>query len=160
MTRPNIKNEKVKKQFFKWLKESKGYSDSTVNSIERAILIYEDFTKKADFATYKPDKAIEFKKWLHKREYKGKTISTSTYCDYLRHISKFFLWLSWQPGYKSKITVDKVDYLKPSEKEERIATQYIPRDFPPLEYVIKLTGSIKANTEIDIRDRAMISFSC
>jgi integrase len=159
MTRPNIKNEKEKRQFLRWLKESQGYSDSTVNSIERAILIYEDFTKKADFATYKPDKAIEFKKWLHKREFKGKTISTSTYCDYLRHISKFFLWLSWQPGYKSKITVDKVDYLKPSEKEERIASQCIPRDFPPLEYVIKLTDSIKANTEIDIRDRAMISFA-
>jgi integrase len=159
MARPNIKNEKVKKLFFERLKESQGYCDSTVNSIERAILIYEDFTKKADFATYKPDKAIEFKKWLHKREFKGKTISNSTYRDYLRHISKFFLWLSGQPGYKSKIIADTVNYLKPTEKEERIASQYIPRDFPPLEYVIKLTGSIKANTEIDLRDRAMISFA-
>src|SRR5208283_2539443 len=159
MTIVNIKNEKVKRPFFKWLKEAHGHCDSTINAIERAILIYEDFTKMADFATYKPEKSIEFKKWLRKREVKGKTISISTYCDYLRHISKFFLWLSWQPGYKSKITVDSIDYLKPSEKEERIATQCIPRDFPPLEYVIKLTGSIKANTEIDIRDRAMISFA-
>jgi integrase len=69
------------------------------------------------------------------------------------------LWLSWQPGYKSKITLDKVAYLKPLEKEERIATQYVPRNFPLREYVIKLAGSIGARTEIDKRDRALISFT-
>jgi len=159
MLKVNIKNEIVKRKFFKWLKEANGCCNATVNSIEKAILIYEDFTKLADFATFNSEKAIEFKKWLQKREAKGKPLSLSTYCTYLRYLRKFFLWLSWQSGYKSKITVDTVDYLKATEKEERIATQYIPRNFPPLEYVIKLAGSINARTEIDKRDRAMISFA-
>ena len=154
MTKVNFKNEVVKRKFFKWLKEANGRCNSTVNSIEKAILIYEDFTNVADFATFNSRKAIEFKKWLQKRSIKGKTISTTTYCTYLRYLHTFFLWLTWQPGYKSKITIDTVDYLKPLEKEKRIATQYIPRSFPALEYVIKLAGSIDARTEIDKRDRA------
>lgn len=159
MTRPNIKNERVKRKFFRWLKEAHGRCDSTVNSIEKAILIYEDFTGLADFATFNSEKATDFKKWLRKRKAKNKTLSLTAYCIYLRHLHKFFLWLSWQPGYKSKFTVDTVDYLKATEKEERIATQCIPRSFPALEYVIKLAGSINARTEIDKRDRAMIAFA-
>lgn len=159
MMKVNIKNEKVKRRFFNWLKEAHGHCDSTVNSIEKAILIYEDFTGLMDFATFNSEKAIAFKKWLQKRQVKGKSLSVTTYCTYLRYLHKFFLWLSWQPGYKSKITIDTVDYLKPLGKEERIATQYIPRNFPPLEYVIKLAGAIKINSEIDKRDRAMISFT-
>ena len=155
----NIKNEIAKRKFFKWLTEAKGRCDSTVNSIEKAILIYEDFTGLADFAIFNSGKATDFKKWLRKRKVKNKTLSLTTYCTYLRYLHNFFLWLSWQPGYKSKITVDTVDYLKPLEKEERIATQYIPRSFPALEYVIKLAGSINALTVIDKRDRAMISFA-
>ena len=159
MTMVNLKNEVVKRKFFKWLKEANGCCNSTVNSIEKAILIYEDFTGRTDFATFNSRKAIEFKEWLKKRKIKSKTLSLNTYCTYLRHLRKFFLWLSWQPGYKSKITIDTVDYLKALKKEERIATQYIPRNFPLQEYVIKLAGSINACTEIDKRDRAMISFA-
>jgi integrase/recombinase XerD len=52
-----------------------------------------------------------------------------------------------------------VSYLKVSEKEERIATQCRPVKYPPLEDVIKLADSIKMDSEIDLRDRALISFT-
>jgi len=52
-----------------------------------------------------------------------------------------------------------VDYLSISEKEERIATLCNPRNFPPLDYVVKLADSIKINSEIDLRDRALIAFT-
>lgn len=159
MIKANIKNEIVKRKFFRWLKEANSCCDSTVNCVEKAILIYEDFTNFADFSTYKLEKAIEFKKWLQKREVKNKRLSLTTYCSYLRYLRKFFLWLSWQTGYKSKITVDSVDYLKATDKEERMASQYNPRNFPSLEYVVKLTGSITIGSEIDQRDRAIISFA-
>jgi integrase/recombinase XerD len=159
MTKANIKNEWVKRKFFTWLKEAEGCCDSTVDNTEKAILLYEDFTKQADFGTFNPDRAIDFKKWLTRRQFRGKTISLSTYCTYIRYLRKFFTWLSWQPGYKSKITPDLVSYLKISEKDERIATQYIPRKYPPMEYVLNLAESIKIASEIDMRDRALISFT-
>jgi len=155
----NIKNERIKRRFFRWAKEADGCCDSTVNNIEKAILLYEDFTKHSDLITFNSDKAIEFKNWLKKREHRGNPISLTTYHTYLRHLRKFFSWLCWQPGYKSKIRPDVVDYLKISEKEERIATQYIPRNYPSLEYVVKLSNSIEINSEIDLRDRALISFA-
>ena len=73
MLKISIKNERIKRKFFRWLKEADGCCDSTINNVEKAICLWEDFTNHGDFATYKPDKAIEFKKWLSKREYRGKT---------------------------------------------------------------------------------------
>jgi integrase len=159
MAKVNIKNERVKRKFFIWLKEAEGLCDSTINGIDRAILLYEDFTKQADFTSFKPNKVIEFKKWLGRREFKGKRISLTTLHSYLRYLRRFFRWLSLQPGYKSRITPDVVGYLKMSEKDERIATQYVPRQYPPLEYVVKLADSIEVKSEIDLRDRALISFT-
>ncbi|MGB8656633.1 MAG: site-specific integrase [Candidatus Zixiibacteriota bacterium] len=159
MTKVNVKNERTKRRFFTWLKEAEGCCDSTIDNVENAIFRYEDFTKQADFTAFNPDKAVNFKKWLAKREFRGKRLSLTTYHSYLRYLQKFFTWLSWQPGYKSKITPDLVCYLKISEKEERIATQCAPRRYPALEYVVKLADSITINSEIDRRDRALISFT-
>lgn len=159
MRKSNIKNERIKRKFFRRLKEADGLAKSTINNIEKTILLYEDFTHKAEFTTFNPNKAIEFKKWLSEREYRGKPISLTTRHTYLRYLRKFLLWLSGQPGYKSKITTDSVAYLKLSSKEERIATQSVFRDYPSLVYVINLTDSIKINSEIDLRDRALISFT-
>lgn len=159
MAKVNIKNERVKRKFFTWLKEAEGLCDSTINGIDKAILLYEDFTKQADLTGFNPSKAVAFKKSLAKRKSKGKQISVTTLHSYLRYLRRFFSWLSWQPGYKSKITLDVVSYLRVSEKEERIATQYPRTKYPPLEYVVKLADSIEVNSEIDLRDRALISFT-
>lgn len=159
MKKVNIKNERIKRQFLKWVTSAGRCCESTANNIEKAILLYEDFTKEADFTTYKPGKALDFKKWLKEKEFRGKTISLVTYHSYLRSLHKFFSWLAWQPGYKSKITPDLVEYLRISEKEERIAMQQTPRNYPPLEYVTKLADSMKITSEIDLRDRALIAFT-
>jgi len=155
----NLKNERIKRKFFRRLREAEGMAKATIKYIEKSILLYEDFTRQADFSKFSVEKAIEFKKWLQKREHQDKPISLSTYHSYLRCITKFFVWLSGEPGYKSKIIPDKIAYLKLSRKEERIATQYTPRNFPPIEYVRKLTNSIKIDSEIDLRDRALIAFT-
>ncbi|PKK83704.1 MAG: hypothetical protein CVT49_07400 [candidate division Zixibacteria bacterium HGW-Zixibacteria-1] len=159
MKKHNIKNERVKRKFIQWLREADGCCEATIDNIEKAVLIYEEFTKTADFGSYSPDKAIEFKKHLRNREFRGRPISIVTYHTYLRHLRKFFAWLAWQPGYKSKIAHDSIDYLKIKEKEERMATQTTPRNYPSLEYAIKMANSITINSEVDQRDRALISFT-
>ncbi len=159
MNNPNIVNQRMKLKFLDWLKEADGCCEATARHIEKAIIAYEEFTKYADFKTYGPDKAKEFKKWLLNKERKGKPLAIATYYSYIKNLRKFFLWLSWQAGYKSKITPDIVNYLQVSDKDERIATQQAIRKFPPLDYVIKLADSIKIETEIDKRDRALIAFT-
>src|SRR5262245_59398377 len=159
MTKVSAKNERAKRSFFRYLKNADGCCDSTVNNIENGILLWQEFSKNEDFAHYNADKAIDFKKWLAKREIRGKSISPVTYHAYLRYLRKFFGWLVRETGYKSRIKPNAVDYLKITEKDERIATQSAPRSYPPLEYVRRLVDSITIRTEIDLRDRALVSFT-
>lgn len=159
MRKVSAKNERVKRSFFRWLKEAAGCCDSTVNNIENAILLWQEFSKNEDFALYNSDKAIDFKKWLAKRAFRGKPISIVTYHAYMRYLRKFFGWLVRETGYRSRIKPNAVDYLKITEKEERIATQSTPRNYPSLDYVRKLVDSIEPKTEVDLRDRALISFT-
>ena len=159
MSKVNISNELIKRDFFKWLKEAKGNCDSSVNNIEKAILKYESFTNYALFSTYDREVAIEFKKWLKNNKYKGKTIAISTYHTYMRYLRTFFTWLAGQPIYRNKISLDSVEYLNVQDKEEKMARQQIPRKYPDLDYILKLTDSINVSNEIDLRDKALISFT-
>ena len=93
----NLKNERIKRNFFRRVKEADGMAKATINNIEKAIFLYEDFTKQADFGKFSAEKAIDFKKWLQKREFRGNPISLSTYYNYLRCLTKFFTWLSGDP---------------------------------------------------------------
>jgi len=127
--------------------------------IENAILQWQEFSKDEDFALYNADKAIEFKKWLLKRNNRGKPLALVTYHAYLRHLRRFFAWLIREPGYKSRIKPNAVDYLRATEKEDRMAAQSEPRNYPSLEYVQKLVAAIITRSEIDQRDRALISFT-
>lgn len=150
----NVKNESIKRKFFRRQREAEGLAESTIDCINKAIVVFEAFTQNADYTKLNPDKAIAFKKWLEKQ-----SLSISTRHGYLRSLVKFFTWLSGEPGYKSKISMNTVAFLKLSRKDERIATQYTPRNFPAVEYVRKIADSIKINNEIDLRDRAMIAFA-
>ena len=159
MSKVNAKNERKKRAFFRWLKNADGCCDSTVNNVESAILLWQEFSRDEDFALYNADKGIAFKTWLSKRESSGKRLSLVTYHAYLRHLRKFFTWLVREPGYKSRIKSNAIDYLKITERENRMASQAVPRNYPSLEYVQELVASIVMRNEIDLRDRAMISFT-
>jgi site-specific recombinase XerD len=160
MSKVNIKNEQIKRKYFKYLRDAEGFSESTVDSFNKAILVFEEFTKYEDFRKkFNPDKMSDFKEWIKKREFKDKVISLVTFHAYIRNLRKFFIWLREQPGYKSNIRLDVIGYLKLKNNEERMATQKVPIAYPDLEYVIKLTGSIVCQTEINKRDRALIAFT-
>ncbi len=159
MPKVNAKNERVKRSFFRWLKNADGCCESTVSNIENAILLWQEFSKDEDFGLYSGDKAIDFKRWLSERQFRGKAISIVTYHAYLRYLRKFFGWLVREPGYRNRIKPNSVDYLKVTEKEERIATQSTPRSYPSLDYVQKLVESIQPTTEVDRRDRALVAFT-
>jgi hypothetical protein len=61
MNKVNPKNERTKRAFFRYLKNADGCCDSTINNVENAILLWQEFSKDEDFALYNADKAIEFK---------------------------------------------------------------------------------------------------
>lgn len=161
MLKSNIENEKAKNKYFDYLKESAGYSDVTVNAHKKAIYRYEEFADFEDFKHFNKKRAIDYKNWLEEKKdpRTNKQISLTTVYHYVRNLREFFLWLAKQPRYKSEILLTDVDYLKLPKAKARIATASKREEFPTFEQVKKVVESIEINSEIDLRDRALISFT-
>ncbi len=161
MTNTIYENEQIKRDFFEQLKGGRGFAKSSVRVFAEAIGQWQTFTKNDDFGNYNKSKAVGFTEWLSSRSANTKsgTISLVTQYNYLRRIKKFFVWLSEQPGYKSKIVKDDVDFLRLSKKDARIAQAGTTKQMPTFEEVKKIIQSIAPRNEIDQRDRALISFA-
>jgi integrase len=160
MTNIIYKNEIIKRKFFEYLINSRGFSKATIGCYEKAIWLWEDFTNKTDFIGFNKTKAEEFKTWLKdKRKTHSEESVSLSYCyDNLRHLKTFFEWLSKQAGYK-KINSTDIDYFNLSKGEVRIATQPKGKVSPTLNEIKTLIESIQGKTEIGMRDKALISLT-
>jgi len=151
------KNEKAKRAFFSFMRESGGYTENSITAFENAILLWQNFSRETDFSSFSKKKAVDFKNWLKNKKKAGSEEKISLgYCYHnLRRLRKFFEWLAKQPGYKSNINITDIDFLKLSRKESRIATEPETREIPSYEEMIKVIDSIKIKSEVDSRDRAL-----
>ena len=157
----NLENEKIKEKYFDYLKESEGSAEATINAHKKSIFRYEEFSDFEDFRNYDKKRAVEYKKWLEEKKdpRTNKQISITTVYHYVRNLREFFKYLAIQPQYKNKILLTDVDYLKLSKKQARIATSSKREHFPTFEQVKKVIETIEINSEIDKRDRALLSFT-
>lgn len=156
MSKINPKNEKMKRLFEKYCKYSKGYSEKSINLYLKAIYAYEELTKFECFSKFNDDKAIEFRESLINSENKR---ALSTVYDYLRYLKIFFIWLSNQQGYKKPINKEHIECLRLSREQTEMALTPQRERYPTLEIVQKVVHSMPVNTELDLRDRALISFT-
>ena len=154
------KNEKVKRRYFDYKRGPDGFSDKSILAVEKAIWKYEEFSKEEDFALFSNKKADQFKKYLATKINKksGKLLGLKSQYHHLRHLREFFLWLSTQPGYKSRIGVNEAMYLQLSKKERQMATAPSEPKYPTLAQIQKMC-SFPVINEIDQRDRALIAFT-
>ena len=128
----NPKNERIKKDYFRFLREADRKAESTVDAVRKAISRYETYTGLKDFATFNREQAIAFKKHLAKTkaERSGEPLAKATLHATVNALKAFFKWLSCQPGYKSRIRVTDIEYLNLSDKEVRAARQPALKRFP------------------------------
>ncbi|MEO5646497.1 MAG: site-specific integrase [Candidatus Paceibacterota bacterium] len=161
MTKTTYENERIKREFFEQLKGARGFAKSSVITHADAINQWETFTKNEDFSAYDKSRAIGFADWINTRPSKTKSgkISLVTQSNYLRRVKKFFIWLSEQPGYKSKILKSDVDYLRLSKADAQIARSGTTKKMPTFDDVRKIIEGINGKSEIEMRDRALISFA-
>ncbi len=153
-------NELMKRKYFDYLKQSKGFSQSSITTYEGAILQWQDFTDEADFHLFNKKRAVEFKTWLATRQSKrGGNVSISYQYHTLRKLRGFFDWLSRQEGYRQAIQETDIGYLSLGKKESRQALQSKRRKIPTMEQVKKVIEAIEPKNEIDMRDKALLSFT-
>jgi len=161
MTKHNANNERIKRQYFTYLKEAKRYSETTVDAVAKALARFEEYTKYRDFKKFHIQQAVGFKKHLadQKNQQTGKRLSKSTLYSTCGHLRNFFHWLAGQPGYKSRLQYSDADYFNLLKKDVRVATARREKKVPTLEQIKHVISTMPAETDIDLRNRALVAFT-
>jgi integrase len=161
MSKHNPNNERIKRQYFIYLKGAYGYSEATVDAVAKALDRFEEDTRRKDFKTYHYEQAIAFKRHLEERRNQetGQPLSKATLHATLAHLKRFFHWLAGQPGYKSRLKFSDADYFGLSNKDTRVATAHRESRSPTLEQVKHVISNMPTTTDVERRDRALIAFT-
>ncbi|CEG08336.1 site-specific tyrosine recombinase XerC [Afipia felis] len=160
MRKHNAVNERIKREYFTYLKEAKRQSEASVDAAAAAIARFEAYTRHRDFKTFHHQQAVAFKQWLasQRNETTGKPLSKATLHATLSHLKRFFQWLAGRPGYKSRFSYSDAEYFNVSEKDARIATARRSRPVPTVEQVHHVIMHMPLGTEIERRNRALVAF--
>lgn len=157
----NPENERIKRRYFAYLKEAKRQSEQTVDAVAKALARFEDYTKHRDFKAFNFNQAVAFKNHLAEQKAlrSGEKLSKATLNATLANLKRFFQWLAWQPGYKSRFQYSDADYFNLSENDMRVAAAKREQSAPTLEQVKHVIANMPTETEIDRRNRALIAFT-
>lgn len=158
MNNYNSKNERIKRDYFRYQTEARQKSKATLKGIVKAVDRFERYIQLKDFSTFNKEQAIGFKKYLQNQKAikSQEPLSGSTILSTLNNLKEFFSWLAFQQGYKSKIDMTEIEYFNLSEKEIRQAKSPKLKDFPSLEQIRKVINDMPTNTVINRRDRALL----
>lgn len=161
MIKHNANNERIKRQYFAFLKEAKRHSEATVDAAAAALARFEAHGKYRDFKSFHREQAIAFKKHLADQDnvVTKQKLSKATLYSTLSQLKRFFQWLAGQPGYKSRLTYTDAEYFNLSDKDSRVATARRPRSVPTLEQVRQVLCAMPGSSEIEQRDRAVIALA-
>jgi integrase len=157
----NAQNERIKRDYLRYLKAARGKSEATLDSVRKALSRFEEYTGARDFKTFRREQAIGFKERLAetKGQRSGDSLSLATQSITLAALKEFFVWLAWQPGFKSKVHVPDIDYFNPSLKDGATARAPKLRDFPSLEQVRSAIAAMPSCTVVNRRNRALMAFA-
>jgi integrase len=157
----NPQNERIKRAYFTYLAEAKGFSEATLDGVAKALNRFETRTKFRDLKAFHIEQAKGFKASLAEQtSLRTKDrLSKATLYATLSALKRFFIWLAGQPGYKSRISYCDPEYFNLSAKETRIAKAHRDPRVPTLEQIRHVIRTMPASTEIECRDRALIAFT-
>jgi integrase len=157
----NSGNERIKRRYLVYLKESKRQSEASLDAVAKALNRFEVDTRYRDFKAFRIEQAIAFKRHLAEQVSgrTGKPLSKATLYSTLSALRNFFDWLAGQPGFKSQLSYSDADYFNLSEKETRIATAHRESPVPTLEQIKRVIRTMPSTSEIQRRNRALIAFT-
>ncbi|HCC55381.1 MAG TPA: recombinase XerC [Desulfobulbaceae bacterium] len=161
MKKHSAENERIKRKYFAFLKEAKRHGEPTVDAAAKALNRFEVYTKYRDFKAFHFEQAIAFKKHLaeQKGQQSGVRLSKATLHATLTQLKRFFQWLAWLPGYKSRFQYADAEYFNLSDKDTRVATAQRQPKVPTLEQIKHVIKMMSADTDIERRNRALVAFT-
>lgn len=160
MRKHNPANERVKHDYFTYLREAKGRCEQTIDTVAAALAGYEVHTRYRDFKGFHIEAAMSFKRNLSDARNKrtGERLSESTVLKTLNALRQFFQWLAREPGYRSRLSYGDADYFSLSKKDKRIARASADKRVPTVGQIVHVLNCMPTKTEIDCRNQAVIAF--
>ena len=157
----NPNNERIKRKYFVFLKDAKGQNDASIDGVAMALTRFETYNKRKDFKAFHYEQAIAFKRHLAKQNNSttDEKLSKATIHTILRHLKKFFEWLTMQSSYKSKLNYSDMEYFNLADNDVRVATTRREKRIPSLEQIERVIDSMPSRTPIEMRNRALIAFT-
>lgn len=157
----NAENERIKRQYFLYLKEAKRYNEASLDGVAKALNRFEVYTKFRSFKNFHIEQAVGFKRQLSNQvnARTGKPLSKATLHSTLTALRNFFHWLAGRPGFRSRLSYSDADYFNLSEKETRIAKAHREQRVPTLEQIQHVLEQMPASSDIERRNRALIAFT-
>ena len=161
MTKHSPENERIKREYFTFLKEAKRQGEDSVDAAAKALARFEADTKHRNFKAFHFEQAVAFKRRLAQQDSQvtGGKLSKATLHATLASLRRFFQWLAQQPGYKSQLNYTDADYFNLSDKDTRIATARRERPVPTMDQIKHTLARMPGGTDIERRDRALVAFT-
>lgn len=161
MTKHNPANERIKREYFGYLKAASGRDESTIDRVAASLAAFEASTRHKGFERFHREQAVAFKTGLGARlnARTGERLSKATTHSTLRDLRAFFLWLAREPGFKSRIQYSDADYFNLSDKDVAIARARRDKTVPTIEQVQRVLATMPTTTALEHRNRALIAFT-
>ena len=161
MAKTNAANERIKRDYFRYLKDALGRDEATIDRVAKSLARFEDSTRRRDFRKFHREQAIAFKQKLAEAR-SARTdarLSKATVLATLRDLKAFFAWASREPGYKSHIAYCDADYFTLAERDTAIARARREKTVPSPEQVRHVLDTMPIGSPLERRDRALIAFT-
>ena len=157
----NAANERIKRDYFRYLAEAKGRDEATIDGVAKALARFEESTKYKDFKRFHREQAMAFKARLTvaTNARTGVRLSKATILSTMRELRAFFFWLAHLPGFKSHIAYDDAQYFNLSDKDVAVARARRAKRVPTLEQVRHVLSVMPDGTPLERRDRALVAFT-
>jgi len=153
-------NERVKRDYSFFLQAAAGKQEATIDAALRAIERFETSTSRKPFSKFRVEQARSFRAGLLDLTGRdGKPMSAATITTTLKHLRNFFLWLSREPGFRSKLNANDANYFTPSDQDRRIAGARREGPVPSLNDIAHVLRVMPSTAIIEKRNRAVIAFA-
>jgi integrase len=161
MTKPNAKNERIKRDYVLYLEEARRRDPTTVDRVLKSIARFEGSTRRRDFKSFHRKQAVAFKQRLSEalNARTGERLSKATVHSILRDLHAFFFWLAHLPGYKSHVAYADADYFNLSDKDVAIANARREKRVPTLAQVELALATMPNETALERRNRAVMAYA-
>lgn len=161
MTKPNAKNERIKRDYCDYLRDAMGRDEATIDRIMASLARFEASTRNRDFKRFHRGQAVAFKRRLAEAgsSRTGERLSKSTVFATVRDLRTFFLWLAREPGFRSHIDYGDADYFSLSDKDVAVARARRERDVPSLDQCRRALAAMPGDTLLARRDRALFALA-